>query len=191
MNMDKTKKIIFIGISGASGVIYGIKLLKYLNSLNIKTVLSLSDNAKNIIAVETPFSVDELKNTASLYYEDDDFFSPFASGSVIFDSAVIVPCSMKTIGSIANGIYSNLITRVAHISLKEGRKLILVPRETPYSLTDLKNLVTLKENGACILPASPGFYGQPKTIDDIVNFIVGKILDQLGIENNLIRRWRD
>lgn len=185
------EKIIFIGISGASGVIYGIRLLKFLRYSNIKTVLSISDNAKKIVEVETSFSVDDLKNTASFYYDNDDLFSPFASGSVMFDSAVIVPCSMKTIGSIASGVYSNLITRVAHISLKEGRKLILVPRETPYSLIDLKNLVVLKESGACILPASPGFYGQPQTVDDIVNFIVGKILDQLGIENNLIKRWGD
>ena len=181
--------MIFICMSGASGAIYGIKLLKFLRSRDIETALCISENAKKIIEIETPYSLEEVKKLSNYYYENDDLLSPFSSGSNLFDDAVIVPSSMKTIGSIANGIYSNLTNRVAHICLKEGRKLLLVPRETPLSLIDLKNLLIMKEAGATVLPASPGFYGHPKSIDDLVNFIVGKILDQLGIENNLLKRW--
>ena len=181
--------MIFICMTGASGAIYGIKLLKFLRSRDIEVALCISENAKKIIGIETSYSVEEMKKLSNYYYENDDFSCPFSSGSNLFDEAVIIPSSMKTIGSIANGIYSNLTTRIAHICLKEGRKLLLVPRETPLSLIDLKNLLIVKEAGAVVLPASPGFYGRLESIDDLVNFIVGKILDQLRIENNLIKRW--
>ncbi len=182
--------MIIVGITGASGVIYGIRLLKVLNELNIENSLIISDAAKTVINHETNERIEDIIKLADNYYEFDDLTASINSGSFKFDGLVIVPCSMKTLSSIANGYASNTITRVADVSLKEKRKTIIVPRETPLRSIHLENMLSLSKEGAVILPAMPGFYSDNDTIDDQINFIVGKILDSLNIENNIYKRWK-
>ena len=181
--------MIIVGITGASGVIYGIRLLKALKKLNIENSLIISDAAKTVINHETNESIQDIINLADNYYEFDDLTASINSGSFKFDGLAIVPCSMKTLSSIANGYASNTITRVADVSLKEKRKTVIVPRETPLRSIHLENMLNLSKEGAVILPAMPGFYSDNDTIDDQINFIVGKILDSLNIENNIYKRW--
>ena len=180
---------IVIGISGASGVQYGIRLLKVLADMKIHTHLVISKSAKQIIQIETDYSPLEIEELASEVYGEKDFTSSIASGSHMFDGMIIAPCSMKTLGSIANGISDNLMTRAADVCLKEGRKLILMTRETPLNRIHLENMLRAQQAGAVILPASPGFYSKPQTIEDLVNIMAGRALDQFGIENKLYKRW--
>ena len=181
--------MIVVAITGASGVIYGIKLLEALNKLNINNALVISDAGKIVIESETEYSVEEVMKLANNYYEFDDLTASINSGSFKFDSLAIVPCSMKTLSSIANGYGANTITRVADVCLKERRNIVIVPRETPLRSIHLQNMLTLSQEGAIILPAMPGFYSAHDTVDDQINFVVGKILDSLKIENNLFKRW--
>lgn len=181
--------MIIVAITGASGVIYGIKLLETLNKLNIKNGLIISDTAKTVIESETDWQIEDIINLTDNYYEFKDLTSSINSGSFKFGGLVIVPCSMKTLSSIANGYGANAITRAADVSLKERRKTVIVPRETPLRTAHIKNMLTLSNEGAVILPAMPGFYSNHNTIDDQINFIVGKILDSLNIENNMFKRW--
>lgn len=180
---------IVVGISGASGVQYGIRLLEVLADMKIRTHLVISISAKQIIRIETDHSPLEVEELASDVYGEKDFTASIASGSHIFDGMIIAPCSMKTLGSIAGGISDNLMTRAADVCLKEGRKLILMTRETPLSRIHLENMLRAQQAGAIILPASPGFYSKPQTIDDLVNIMVGRALDQIGIENEIYKRW--
>lgn len=177
---------VVVGMTGASGVIYGIRLLE---NIPEERYLILSDNACKIIEYETEHSLDDVKALSTKFYKNTNLEADLSSGSRNFDAMVIIPCSMNTLSKIANGISDNLITRVASICLKEQRRLVLVPRETPLSTIHLQNMAKLSELGGIILPAMPGFYGIPKDIDDVVNFIVGKVLDILGIDNTLYRRW--
>jgi 4-hydroxy-3-polyprenylbenzoate decarboxylase len=177
-----------IAITGASGVQYGIRLLEVLNG-NVETHLIISPPGRELIEHEAKVTVSEILKKATFHYEDDDFLAPVASGSFRFDAMVIVPCTMKTLSAVANGYADTLISRAAEVTLKEGRKLILVPREMPLSLVDLNNMVKAKQAGAVIMPACPGFYNKPKTIDDLLNNVVSRILDQVGIDNELIQRW--
>lgn len=179
---------IVVGISGASGVQYGIRLLEVLRN-RAETHLVISESAKLILKIETEYELEDVIRLASHVHAPDDLTAVIASGSYQFDAAVIAPCSMKTLGSIANGISSTLLTRIGDICLKEGRKLILVPRETPLSLVHMENMVKIKRAGAIVMPACPSFYSKPKTIFDIIDTIVGRILDLLGMENNLSGRW--
>ncbi len=180
---------IVIAITGASGALYGIRLIEELKKMEHEIHLIISKNAKKIIEYETSCNTDEIVKEADEFYDEDDMESKLASGSFIYDAMVICPCSIKTMACIANGIALNLITRAAICCLKEGRKLIVVPRETPLDLMSLENLVKLKKAGAIILPAMPAFYHKPKKIDDMVNYIVGKILEQLDIKHNLYKKW--
>jgi 4-hydroxy-3-polyprenylbenzoate decarboxylase len=182
------QKRIVIGMTGASGVRYGVRLLELLEG-NEETHLVLSQQARELIEFETNTSVSDLLKKATFHYEDDDFMAPIASGSCRFDAMVIVPCTMKTLAGVANGYADTLIGRAADVTLKEGRKLVLVPREMPLSLIHLENMVKAKQAGCVVMPASPGFYNKPKTIDDLVDNVVGRILDQLGIDNDVYRRW--
>lgn len=181
--------MIVVGITGASGVIYGIRLLEALKKLNIESALVMSDLSKVVIESETDYTVEDVINLADNYYDFHDLTASITSGSFKTNGLVIVPCTMKTLSSIANGYGANTITRVADVSLKEKRPTIIVPRETPLRSIHLQNMLTLSQEGATILPAMPGFYSNPKTIDDQIDFIVGKILDSLKIENNLFKRW--
>ena len=181
--------MIVVAITGASGVIYGIRLLEALKDLNIENSLVISDAGKTVIESETSYSVEDVIALADEYYDFDDLTASINSGSFKFESVAIVPCSMKTLSSIANGYGANTITRVADVCLKERRKIVIVPRETPLRSAHLQNMLTLSQEGAVILPAMPGFYSDHDTVDDQINFIVGKILDSLKIENNLFKRW--
>lgn len=182
------QKRIVIGMTGASGVIYGIRLLEVLNGI-AETHLIISKNAREIIEYETDTLISDITSKATFNYDDLDFTAPVASGSYQFDAVVIIPCSMKTLSSVANGYADTLISRAADVALKEGRKLIIVPREMPLNLIHLENMVRVRQAGGVILPACPGFYNKPGTIDDLVNNVVGRILDQLGIENDIYQRW--
>ncbi|WP_409201013.1 UbiX family flavin prenyltransferase [Methanobrevibacter sp. DSM 116169] len=181
--------MIVVAITGASGVIYGVKLLEVLNDLNIKNSLVISDAAKTVMKNELSMPIEDVINLADNYYEFDDLAASINSGSFKFEALVIVPCSMKTLSSIANSYGSNTITRVADVALKERRKIILVPRETPLRSGHIENMLKISREGGIILPAMPGFYQNPKSVDEQVNFIVGKILDSLHIDNNLFKRW--
>ncbi|MCD6472669.1 UbiX family flavin prenyltransferase [Candidatus Aerophobetes bacterium] len=180
-----------VGISGASGVIYGVRLLEELKKKKIETYLTITPTAEKILEYETDFKKEELIKLASHYCTIDDMFAPIASGSFKIEGCVIVPCSMRTIAGIAYGYSENLLLRVADVTLKEKRPLILVPRETPLSIIHLENMLRLAYRGANILPAMPAFYHNPKTLNDNINFIVGKILDILKIDNNLYLRWKE
>jgi 4-hydroxy-3-polyprenylbenzoate decarboxylase len=178
---------IVIGISGASGAVYSMALLKNLE--DEETHLIISDNAKKLIEHELGVSVNEVKDLANNYYENSDLSASISSGSVKFDAMVIIPCSTSTLSKIAVGITDNLITRAADVCLKEHRKLVLVPRETPLNSIHIENMAKLSRLGVVILPAMPAFYSKPETIEDLVNFITGKVLDALGIVNDLYPRW--
>ena len=182
---------IVIGFSGASGIIYGIRLLEILHSINIQTYLIISEWAKKNIEIETDKSLEYVKSLSSVNYDNFKLDASVSSGSFLHDGMVIVPCSMKSLSSIANGYDDTLISRAASVTLKESRKLIIVPRETPLSRIHLENMIKLQEAGAIILPAMPGFYHKPSTIDEIIDHLVGKILDQLKIEHDLFNRWKD
>ena len=181
--------MIVVAITGASGVIYGIRLLEVLKEMNIENALVISDAAKTVIESETGYTVDELRGLADNCYDFNDLTASINSGSFKASALAIVPCSMKTLSSIANGYGDNTITRVADVSLKERRPTVIVPRETPLRSVHLQNMLTLSHEGAIILPAMPGFYSSHDTVDDQINFIVGKILDSLKIENDLFKRW--
>ncbi|MDQ7033165.1 MAG: UbiX family flavin prenyltransferase [Desulfonauticus sp.] len=183
----QTQKII-IAITGASGVIYGLRFIEILNQYpKVKSFVIISNAGKDVLNIEIPDWKDKLKNIK--IYSENDLASPMASGSFLHDGMVIIPCSMASLAAIANGLAHNLIHRAADVCLKEGRKLILVPRETPLNLIHLKNMLNLKQAGATIIPPCPNFYTKPKDILDIVDQIVAKVLDQLGLNHHLITRW--
>jgi len=182
---------IVIGFSGASGIIYGIRLIEVLHSINIETYLIISEWAKKNIEIETDKTLEYVKSLSSVNYDNFRLDASVSSGSFLHDGMVIVPCSMKSLSSIANGYDDTLISRAASVTLKESRKLIIVPRETPLSRIHLENMIKLQQAGAIILPAMPGFYHRPSTIEEIVDHLVGKILDQLNIKHNLFKRWKD
>ena len=181
---------VLLSIGGASGSIYGIRLLEVLLSKKVEVHLIVSDGAKKIIEHETNYKFKDLKNKSHFYYNNNDMFAGPASGSFQMDAMIVAPCSMKTLSAIANGYGDTLTSRAAVCFLKEGRKLILVLRETPLDLSGIKNMLSAKQGGATILPAMPGFYHKPVNIDDLVDFIVGKILDQLYIKHSLFKRWK-
>ncbi len=180
----------FVSIGGASGSIYGVRLLQELKKAGHEIHLVVSDGAKKIITHETKFTYNDLKKTAAFVYDNDDICSGPASGSFQLDAMIVIPCSMKTLSAIANGYGDTLTSRAASCCLKEGKKLILVIRETPLDLPGMRNMVAAKESGAVLLPAMPAFYHQPKKIEDVVDFIVGKTLDQLCIKHSLFKRWK-
>ena len=188
---DTRNDKIVIGFSGASGIIYGIRLLEILHSIKIETYLIMSEWAKKNIEIETNKTLEYVKSLSSVNYENFKLDASVSSGSFLHNGMVIVPCSMKSLSSIANGYDDTLISRAASVTLKESRKLIIVPRETPLSRIHLENMIKLQEAGAIILPAMPGFYHKPSTIEEIVDHLVGKILDQLNIKHDVFRRWKD
>lgn len=178
-----------LSIGGASGSLYGVRLFEEFIKLEFENHLIISEGAKKIIGHETKYNVEDLKNKADFYYENNDLFAGPASGSYKLDAMIICPCSMKTLSAVANGYADNLTSRAATCFLKEEKKFIMVPRETPLDLSGIRNMEKAKKAGAVILPAMPGFYHKPKEINDLIYFIVGKILDQLDVDHSLYKRW--
>jgi 4-hydroxy-3-polyprenylbenzoate decarboxylase len=181
---------IVVGISGASGVSYGIRLLEALAEKGIITHLIITESARKIIEIETDLLPRDVEMLASRCYPPEDFSAPVASGSHLFDGMVVIPCSMGTLSGIACGSSDTLITRAADVCLKEKRRLVLVPRETPLSLIQIRNMAACAEAGAVVLPACPAFYSRPQSIAELVDVLVGRVLDLLGVENDIYRRWR-
>ena len=175
-----------VAVSGASGSVYAVRLLE---SLPGEKALVMSDAARSILEAETGLSPSVLEKMADASYSDDDMYAPMASGSHRYDVMFIAPCSESTVAKIANGIADTLITRAASVCIKEGRKLILLVRESPKSAIMLENELKLARLGVVIMDANPGFYPRPKTIEDIVDIVVGRCLDQAGVDHSLYRRW--
>jgi len=180
-----------VAMTGASGAIYGKRLLEVLGDKNIETHLVISRTADRIIEHELNLKRKDVEDLASNVYEPDDWDSRIVSGSFKTDGMVIVPCSMKTLAGIANGYSDNVILRAADVMLKEKRKLILVPRETPLNVVHLQNMLELAMQGVLIVAAMPAYYHKPKSIGDVVDFVVGKVLDLLGIEHMLYKGWHE
>jgi 4-hydroxy-3-polyprenylbenzoate decarboxylase len=182
-------KRLVVGISGATGAIYGIRLLEALAETDIETHLVISKAAEITIRMETPWKIDEVKALAHTCYDTRDVGANIASGSFLCEGMVVIPCAIKTLSGIANSYNDNLLVRAADVTIKEKRKLVVVVRETPFHKGHLKLMMNLADLGATILPPIPAFYCLPKTIDDIVNHLVGKVLDMFHIEHNLFKRW--
>ena len=190
---------VFLGITGASGAPYAARLLHELSAADVEVGVCLSKAGREVLATELhgdpelPYDDVVSRLTDGLdgvtVYGDADYSSPYASGSARVDGYVICPCSMSTVGTIATGAMANLIHRAASVALKEGRRLVLVPRETPLSVIHLEGMLRLRHAGAVILFAAPGFYHAPRSVDDLVGFVVARILDQLGIDNSVSGRW--
>jgi len=181
---------LIVGLSGASGVIYGIRLLQVLRGRSdIETHLVISRPAERTIIEETSFKVDDVKAMASMVHGIQNIGASIASGSFKTEGMVIIPCSIRTVSAVAYCISDNLLTRAADVALKERRRLVLVVRESPLHVGHLKSLLAAAEAGAVILPPAPAFYSLPKTLDDIIDHTVGRVLDHFGIEHDLVRRW--
>jgi 4-hydroxy-3-polyprenylbenzoate decarboxylase len=203
--MHTPLKTVTLALSGASGMAYGLRLLECLLAADLHVYLLVSQAAhlvaKQELGVALPARAGDLEKqlSAGLAARDgqlrvfgrEDWNAPVASGSNPADAMVVCPCSMGTLAAIANGLSDNLIERAADVMLKEQRKLILVPREAPFSTLHLENMLTLSKMNAVILPANPGFYHRPQSVEAIVDFIVARILDQLGIQHQLMARWGD
>lgn len=195
---------ILVAITGASGAVYGLRLVEELLASQYRVTLLLSRSGRQVVKHETGLdwqgSVEERREKmrrhfgcgeALEHYDENDMFAPPASGSAAPMAMVVMPCSMGTVGRLAAGISGNLIERSADVALKEGHTLLLVPRETPLSTIHLRNLLHLSRAGARIVPAMPAFYGQPQSMAELIDFMVGKVLDGLGIGHRLFRRWGD
>jgi 4-hydroxy-3-polyprenylbenzoate decarboxylase len=180
---------LIVAITGASGVVYGKRLLEALRGKRVETHLIVSKAAEKVIEHELETTKRELEKLASHAYDAEDLTAPIVSGSFKTDGMVVIPCSMKTLAGIAHGYSENLILRAADVTLKEKRKLILVPRETPLNVVHLKNMLDLASQGAFIVPAMPAYYHKPKKIEDLIDFVVGKVLNLLGIEHRLFESW--
>ena len=182
---------VIVGISGASGIEYGIELLKALKKAGAETFLVMSEWAEKIVEIETGYKISEVKGFADHVYGSNDMSAPIASSSFLVDAMVVIPASIKTVSEITTAHTGTLLTRCADIMLKMRRRLIVCPRETPLSTPALDTMHRLSLAGAVILPLSPGFYHKPKDIKDLYKFITSKVLDVLGIDNSEIRRWGD
>jgi len=180
---------LIVGISGATGPIYGIRLLEVLKKEGTETHLILTSTARKIIPQEAPYSIKKVESLAYEVYDDGDLSASISSGSFKTDGMIIIPCSIKSLSGIAHSYNINLLTRAADVTLKERRKLVLVVRETPLHQGHLELMLRVARMGGIILPPIPAFYHHPKTIDDLVNHTVGKVLDLFGINHRLFERW--
>lgn len=182
---------IVVAMTGATGAALGIRLLETLGQLGVETHLILSDWARATIKLETDSSVDEVRALAAQAYSARDLAASIASGSFRTDGMVVCPCSMKTLSAIRIGFSDNLITRAADVTLKERRRLVLVAREAPLSEIHLENMHHLARAGAVIFPPTVAYYARPSSVDEVTEHVVGRVIDQLGIEHSLIKRWKD
>jgi 4-hydroxy-3-polyprenylbenzoate decarboxylase len=189
MNATPPRRLI-VGMSGASGVIYGIRMLEVLRNAGVETHLVMSKSAEMTLAYETDYKAKDVRALASVAHSVIDVGASISSGSFQTLGMVIVPCAIRTMSEIATGVTSSLLSRAADVVLKERRRLVLAVRETPLHGGHLRTMVTLADIGAIIAPIMPAFYQRPKTIDDIINHSVGRLLDLFGIETGIVRRWQ-
>lgn len=179
-----------VGITGASGAIFGVRCLEALRALNVETHLVLSRWARATITQETGLSIDQVESLACVVHSGDNQAAPISSGSFKTDGMIVAPCSVKTLAAIRSGYSDNLLTRAADVTLKERRKLVLLVRESPFSEIHLENMLALARMGAVIFPPVPAFYNNPKTLDDVVHHIVGRVLDQFALDLPAMSRWQ-
>lgn len=180
---------IVVGITGASGVQYGVAALRLLRETEVESHAVVTRGARRVLDAETDLSPAEVEELADVAHAPTDIGASVASGSFDFDGMLVCPCSMKTLGYVANGIAEGLVPRVADVCLKEERRLVLVPRESPMARTHLENALEARKAGAVIAPASPGFYTRPESIDELVEVFAAKLLDGFGIETEAMERW--
>lgn len=181
---------VVVGITGATGSILGIRVLEMLAQLGVETHLILSDWARANIHLETPYRVEDVRALATHSYPARDLAASISSGSFVTDGMVVCPCSMKTLSAIRVGYSDNLITRAADVTLKERRRLVLVAREAPLSEIHLDNMLYLSRAGAVIFPPTVAYYAHPMSVDDVTNYVAGRVVDQLGVRHSLITRWK-
>jgi polyprenyl P-hydroxybenzoate/phenylacrylic acid decarboxylase-like protein len=187
---DGGRPRLVVGISGSSAPHYGVALVRALRALGtVETHLVISRGARRTIELEAGLRPEEVEEMADVVHSPDDLAAPVSSGSFQTIGMVIAPCSMKTLAAVASGYTNDLLSRAADVTLKERRRLVLVARETPLSLIHLRNMVTVTEAGAVVMPPTPGFYHRPESIEDLIAHTVGKVLDQLGIQHSEFRRW--
>jgi flavin prenyltransferase len=180
---------LIVGITGATGTVFGIRTLQVLKDYGVETHLVVSKWGARTLVHETPYTIDYAKSLASATYADSDQGAPISSGSFITDGMIIAPCSARTLGAIANGLGDNLVHRAADVVLKERRKLVLMVRETPLNDIHLENMLKLSRIGVVIVPPLPAFYNHPQSVDDIVGHIVMRALDQFGLHTDVTARW--
>jgi flavin prenyltransferase len=188
---EGTVESAFVGITGASGAPYAVRLIEALVESDVFVELSASKMGEKVLAYEMGgLSTKKLAETYGVKrYAPDDLFAPPASGTSVPDATVISPASVSTLGNIANGTGANLLHRVADVALKERRRLVILEREMPYSLVHLRNMAAITEAGGVVVSAAPGFYNHPQTMDDLIDFVVGKVLDVMGVGHELVERW--
>jgi len=187
--MERKRKVI-VAMTGATGAVYGIKLLEVLKESGaIETHLIMSKWAERTIQLESQYKAEQIKEMSDFSYENNNLGARIASGSFLVAGMVIIPCSMKTLSAVAHGYAGNLIVRAADVMLKERRPLIVVPRETPLNVIHLNNMLTVAQAGGMIVPPMPAFYNKSKTVDDIISHFCGRIMDLLNISNKYTRRW--
>ena len=189
MTTDTPRRLV-IGISGASGAIYGVRMLELLRDTDIETHLVISRSAEMTLAYETDFTTKDVRALAAVNHPNSDIGATISSGSFRTMGMVVAPCSIKTMSEIATGVTSSLLSRAADVVLKERRRLLLAVRETPLHGGHLRTMTQLAEMGAVIAPIMPAFYNRPKTVDDIVNHTVGRLLDLFGIDTAVVKRWQ-
>lgn len=181
----------FVGITGASGAPYAVRLIEALVENEVYVEICASEMGEKVLAYEMGGL--STKKLAEAYgvkrYAPDDLFAPPASGTSVPDATVITPASVSTLGNIANGTGTNLVHRVADVALKERKKLVILEREMPYSLVHLRNMVSITEAGGIVVPAAPGFYNHPETLEDLIDFVVGKVLNAMEVRHKLVERW--
>jgi 4-hydroxy-3-polyprenylbenzoate decarboxylase len=186
---SKTPRRLVIGISGASGTIYGVRLLELLKGTDIETHLVMSKSAEMTLVYETDYKPKDVRALASVNHPMADIGASISSGSFPTMGMIVLPCSIKTMSEIATGVTSSLLSRAADVVLKEKRRLVLAVRETPLHGGHLRTLTTLSDIGAIVAPIVPAFYNKPKTVDDIINHTVGRLLDFFGVETKVVKRW--
>ncbi len=188
--MAKHPQRLIVGISGASGTVYGIRLLEILREAGIETHLVMSKSAEMTMAYETDLKAKDVRALAAVHYPNADIGAAISSGSFPTMGMVIAPCSIRTMSEIACGVTASLLSRAADVVLKERRRLVLAVRETPLHVGHLRSMLTLAEIGAVVSPIVPAFYNRPKTVDDIINHTCGRLLDLFGIDTGIVKRWK-
>jgi flavin prenyltransferase len=189
MSERRSQLPVLVAMTGATGAIYGIRLLEVLRELEVETHLVVSRWAEATIKTETDRRVDDVRALAGVVHDEDDLFAPPATSAFATAGMVVVPCSMRTLAAVANGITDNLVQRAAAVHLQEGRRLLLLARESPLSVIHLENMLRVAKAGAVVAPPAPAFYAKLHSLDEMVDHTVGRALDQLGVEHERIRRW--